>query len=70
MPLKSVEQPFTKALNKAGIEDFKFHDLRHTFASHYVMNGTDFLAFKEILGYSNSKIVERYAHLASAHKRG
>ena len=68
-PLKSVRKPFSRALKKASIEDFRFHDLRHTFASHYVMNGGDLMALKEILGHSNMKMVERYAHLASAHKR-
>ena len=54
---------------KAGIADFRFHDLRHTFASHYVMNGSDLLTLKEILGHSSLKMVERYTHLAAAHKR-
>ena len=51
-----------------GILDFRFHDLRHTFASHYVMSCIDLLALKEILGHSTLKMVERYAHLASGHK--
>lgn len=68
VPLKSVRKPFEGALKRAGISDFRFHDLRHTFASHYVMNGGDLLALKEILGHSNMKMVERYAHLAAAHK--
>ena len=69
VPLKSVTKPFKKALKRTGIEDFRFHDLRHTFGSHYVMNGGDLLSLKEILGHSNMKMVERYAHLAAAHKR-
>ena len=56
-------------MKRTGIEDFRFHDLRHTFGSHYVMNGGDLLSLKEILGHSNMKMVERYAHLAAAHKR-
>jgi len=67
-PLKSVRKPFDKALKRADISDFKFHDLGHTFASHYVMNGGDPLALKEILCHSNLRMVERYAHLASSHK--
>ena len=67
-PLKSVRKPFFNVLNKAGISNFRFHDLRHTFASHYIMNGGDMLSLKEILGHSNMRMVERYAHLASAHK--
>ena len=67
--LTLVRKPFVNALQEAGIEDFRFHDLRHTFASHYVMNGGDLLALKEILGHSDLKMVERYTHLASSHKR-
>ncbi len=68
-PLKSVRKPFERALKMAGIEDFRFHDLRHTFASHYVMNGGDLLSLRDILGHSNLKMVERYTHLGSAYKR-
>lgn len=68
-PLQSVKKPFATALNKAGITNFKFHDLRHTFASHFVMCGGDLFTLKEILGHSSLKMVLRYAHLASAHKR-
>lgn len=67
--LTTVRKPFVKSLKQAGIKDFRFHDLRHTFASHYVMNGGDLLALKEILGHSDLKMVQRYAHLASSHKR-
>jgi len=68
-PLKSVRKPFERALRLARIDDFRFHDLRHTFASHYVMNGGDLLSLRDILGHSNLKMVERYSHLASAYKR-
>jgi integrase len=67
-PLKSVKKHFMTACKRAGILNFRFHDLRHTFASHYVMNGGDLLALKEILGHSDLKMVERYAHLATSHK--
>ena len=53
----------------AGIEDFRFHDMRHTFASHSVMNGGDLLSLRDILGHSNLKMVEQYAHLGSVYKR-
>ena len=47
----------------AGIEDFRFHDLRHTFASWYMMNGGDLYELAKILGHSNIKMTERYAKL-------
>jgi len=68
-PLKSIRSIFNKAMDLAEIEDFRFHDLRHTFASHYLMNGGDLLSLKEILGHSDLKMVQRYTHLASKYKR-
>ncbi len=60
---------FQSALTKAKITNFRFHDLRHTFASHFIMNSGDLMTLKEILGHSTLKMVERYAHLAASHKR-
>ena len=50
----------------AGIEGFRFHDLRHTMASWYMMNGGDLYELAKVLGYSNIKMTERYAKLAKA----
>lgn len=69
VPLKSIRKPFATALRKAEIRDFKFHDLRHTFASHYIMNGGDLMSLKEILGHSSLRMVQRYSHLSTAYKR-
>jgi integrase len=52
------------ALKTAGIEDFRWHDLRHTWASHHASNGTPMVAIKEMGGWANMKMVERYAHLS------
>ena len=62
-----VDKSFATVLEKAGIENFRFHDLRHTFASWYMMNGGDLYELAKILGHSNIKMTERYAKLAKSH---
>ena len=62
-----VEGSFEDLLDRAGIEDFRFHDLRHTFASWYMMNGGDLYELAKILGHSNIKMTERYAKPARQH---
>jgi len=63
-PLGSVKKTFQTALRKAGISDFKFHDLRHTFASGLVRNGVDFYVTQKLLGHTTPKMTQRYAHLS------
>ena len=62
-----VEGSFEDLLERAAIKDFRFHDLRHTFASWYMMNGGDLYELAKILGHSNIKMTERYAKLARQH---
>jgi integrase len=62
-----VEKSFETILQMAGIEDFRFHDLRHTCASWNVMNGGNLYELAKILGHANIKMTERYAKLAKAH---
>jgi integrase len=50
-----VEGSFESLLEGAGIQDFRFHDLRHTFASWYMMNGGDLYELAKILGHSTSR---------------
>jgi integrase len=60
-----VKTAWRAALRRARIEDFHFHDLRHTFASHFAMKGGNLYALAMILGHSNPKItIDRYAHLS------
>jgi integrase len=62
-----VEGSFEDLLDRANIQDFRFHDLRHTFASWYMMNGGDLYELAKILGHSNIRMTERYAKLARQH---
>jgi integrase len=59
-----------KALVRAGIEDFRWHDLRHTWASWHVQNGTPLNVLKELGGWADLSMVMRYAHLSSDHLHG
>jgi integrase len=54
------------ALKRAGIESFRWHDLRHTWASWLVQNGTPLYDLQEMGGWKSSEMVRRYAHLAPA----
>lgn len=56
-----------RALKRAGIEDFRWHDLRHTWASWHVQNGTPLYALQELAGWETEKMVRRYAHLSAEH---
>lgn len=67
--INSVKTAWRSALAKAGIVDCKFHDLRHTFASHLVMAGAGLRDVQEILGHKSLSMTMRYAHLSSAHKK-
>jgi integrase len=62
-----LEGSFEDLLERARIRDFRFHDLRHTFASWYMMNGGDLYELAKILGHSNIKMTERYAKLGREH---
>jgi integrase len=56
-----------KALKRAGIKDFAWHGLRHTWASWHVQNGTPLSVLKEMGGWASLDMVQRYAHLGAEH---
>ena len=65
----SIRTAFGNACREAKLDDFRFHDLRHTFASHMMMRGAGLGDLKDILGHADVKMTMRYAHLSPAHKR-
>ena len=56
---------FKKALERAGIEDFTFHDLRHTFATRLVQKGEDIYKVAKLMGHKDIRMTQRYAHHSS-----
>ena len=68
-PIRSIRTAFERALQRAGIEDFRFHDLRHTAASQMYMSGLDIKFIKEIGGWKTLQMVDRYSHISTEHKR-
>jgi len=62
-----LRDPWTKALKTAGIENFHWHDLRHTAASYLVMSGVSLLAVAKVLGHRTLQMVARYSHLSDEH---
>jgi len=67
--VKDVKTAFQNALKRACIDDFRFHDLRHTFASQLVMKGGTLKEVQEILGHASMTMTMRYAHLSQEKKR-
>jgi integrase len=61
---------FENSVKRAGIENFSFHDLRHSAASYLAMNGASLMEIAEILGHKTLSMVKRYAHLSEAHTAG
>jgi integrase len=68
-PRNDIRKSFSTALSKSGITNFRFHDLRHSFASQLVMAGVDLNTVRELLGHKDITMTLRYSHLAPKHKQ-
>lgn len=67
-PVKDITtRAWHAACARAGVEDFTFHDWRHTWASWHVQRGTPLGVLKELGGWQTIEMVEKYAHLAPSH---
>jgi len=63
-PFGDIKKGFLSALKRAKIGDFHFHDLRHTFGSHLVMQGIDLKTVQQVMGHKDIKMTMRYSHLS------
>lgn len=66
----AYRKPWLRALKEAQIEDFRFHDLRHTAASYLAMDGASLAEIAAVLGHKSLAMVQRYAHLSDEHISG
>lgn len=62
-----LTKPWRTVLAKAGISNFRFHDLRHSAASYLAMNGATTIEIAAVLGHKTLQMVKRYSHLANSH---
>jgi len=65
-----IRTAWNNAIEQAEIEDFHFHDLRHSTASYLAMNGASLAEIADILGHKTLQMVKRYAHLSDSHVAG
>lgn len=68
--LHNLEREWRPALSSAKIPDFRFHDLRHTFASRLAMSDVDLYTVQRAGGWKTQAMVQRYAHLSPDYVRG
>lgn len=67
-PLKRFDSAWRRICKIASIDDFHYHDLRHTFCSNLLLSGSDLKDVKEMIGHSDIAMTDRYSHITNLHK--
>lgn len=67
-PRGCIKRMWKKILEKAGLSDFRFHDLRHTFASYVMMKKGNVPLLQDLLGHKDSEMTLRYSHLSPKYR--
>ncbi|MFT6389971.1 MAG: integrase [Cellvibrionaceae bacterium] len=67
--LNNIKKAWANVLNDAGIKNFRFKDLRHTYGSWLAMNGTDLIDIRDLMGHTDIKTTQIYAHLCPSRKK-
>ncbi len=67
---RNLQRAFGQAIERAKIKDFRFHDLRHTFATRLVQSGIDLYTVVKLLGHKDIRMTQRYAHHCPESLRG
>lgn len=68
-PIKRFDSAWRSACRFAGIKNFHFHDLRHTFCSNLILSGSDLKEVKDMIGHRELSTTDRYSHLTAVRKR-
>lgn len=69
-PMREIGNAFARACRRSGLHDFTWHDLRHTWATWHVMAGTPIEVLQKLGGWSDIRMVLRYAHFAPEYLSG
>jgi site-specific recombinase XerD len=67
--LKRFDKAWRRICELAGLDDFHYHDLRHTFCSNLILSGSDLKDVKEMIGHNDLAMTDRYSHLTNRHKQ-
>ena len=69
LPYTEVKKSFKSACERAGIDDLRFHDLRHTFATRLLESGVDLITVRDLLGHFSVRVTQRYTHSSQEQKK-